>query len=104
MQATTQLQELWTGLSDEMITKLTNTMNEAGIKVPVPVILMSEVGEEYKSKVFELDGRKFKLPLSNSDRAELRNLMVKRAKGDYEIEPANLPKNCGSAQIIAHFN
>lgn len=104
MQATEQLKELWSGLSDEMITKLTNTMNEAGMKVPVPVILMSEVGEEYKSKVFEMDGRKFKMPLSNSDRAELRNLLVKRAKSEYEIEPTNLPKNCGSAQIIAHCN
>jgi len=80
-------------------------MNEAGLKVPLPLILMAEVGEEFKSKVFEVDGRKFKLPLTNGDRAELRTLLLKRAKGDYENESiGTLPKHCGSAQIIAHFN
>jgi len=71
---------MWSGLGDEAITLLNNTMNEAGLKVPLPLILMAEVGEEFKSKVFEVDGRKFKLPLTNGDRAELRTLLLKRAQ------------------------
>jgi len=95
---------MWSGLGDEAITLLNNTMNEAGLKVPLPLILMAEVGEEFKSKVFEVDGRKFKLPLTNGDRAELRTLLLRRAQADYQNETAPLPAHCGSAQIIAHFN
>jgi len=95
---------MWSGLGDEAITLLNNTMNEAGLKVPLPLILMAEVGEEFKSKVFEVDGRKFKLPLTNGDRAELRTLLLRRAQADYQNETAPLPPHCGSAQIIAHFN
>jgi len=45
MQATEQLQDMWSGINNEMITILTNTMNEAGLIVPNPVMLMSDLGE-----------------------------------------------------------
>lgn len=65
-----------------MINKLHTTLGEAGLKLPLPVVLLNEVGEEYKNKAFDVDGRKFKMPLSNGDRGELRNILNKKAKGD----------------------
>jgi len=44
------------------------------------------------------------LPLSNTDRAELRKMLFDKAKNDYEPTGQVLAKNCGNAMIIAHFN
>jgi len=104
MQATQQLQDMWSGINNEMITILTNSMNRAGLIVPNPVMIMSDLGDNYKSKGFEIDGTRFKLPMTDEKRAELRNALVKRAKIDYEPESVLRPKNCGSAQLIAHNN
>lgn len=80
--ATEQLQELWSGLTDEVMTKLTNTISEAGVKQTPPVHYLNELTEEMKlnPKVQEVDGKKFKLPLSNTDRAELRKMLFDKAK------------------------
>lgn len=82
LNASEQLQELWSGLSDELMTNLTNSLSEAGIKQSPPIIFLNEIPEEMKSKVYEIDGKKFKLPLSNTDRAELRKYLVEKAKND----------------------
>lgn len=50
-EATEQLQELWSGLTDELMTKLTTSLTDAGIKSTPPVIFLNEIPEEMKSKV-----------------------------------------------------
>lgn len=80
-----------------------SSVTGTGLPRQVPVILMTRIEGQYNEKSWAIDDFVFKLPMSEADRAQLRSILCKKAKNDYE-EIKRLPRNCGNAMIIAHFN